>query len=230
MTDEPSFGTDRKSFGKGWSGWSVLRVAATTGCVAVFGPWHPTGRVRCRQSSLWTAELTRLFRVLWDTAQSESRGTTLWGEVNRCNSKLRVEATSFIAALCRRPEWNGTISWRGDNGQLCGEPLRGNVAGTTSSAIHGVPRLRGSSRAEETAVQTPGRSSDPSSRGATGFDTQTKPEKTEQYGAPSGAPSFVQTGDRRGSTSSAQQLEFLSRSDGRCTEWDFRGLARGRFE
>lgn len=78
--------------------------------------------------------------------------------------------------------------------------------------------------------QTPGRSSDPSRRGATGFDTQTKPEKTKQFGVPSGAPSFVQTGDRRGSTSSAQQLEFPSGSDGRWTEWDFRGLARGRFE
>lgn len=110
MTAAPSFGTERKSFGKGWSSWSVLRVAATTGCVAVFGPSHPSARIRCRQSSLRTAEYTRLHRVLRDTAQSESRGNTPWGEVNRGNSKLRVEATSFIAALCRRPR-TGRNHW-----------------------------------------------------------------------------------------------------------------------
>ena len=62
--------------------------------------------------------------------------------------------------------------------------------------------------------QTPGRSSDQSSRGTTGFDTQMTPGKTELFGAPSGAPGAVRNGDRCGSTSSAQRSQFPSGSEG----------------
>lgn len=84
-------------------------------------------------------------------AKRDAGANTLLGLVSRCCSQGRPRHRRSMRPCAAGP--NGKEPFEdGGNGLLCVGPPRGIGTGTAPSAIHGVPRLRGSSRAEETAV------------------------------------------------------------------------------